>query len=133
MAVTPHAHKCMSCGESWECPIPGDCLAQAKVLPSIILKGPNGPQVFDHVCQRKTAPVSETKERDAARLDFLAEITNLSALLECGAKLSRDQVRKIEKTAQIMVMRYEIYRRDRDTPQAFRSTVDEAMKETGHG
>lgn len=63
-----HNHKCMSCGESWECPIPSGCLAQADVLPSIVLKGPRGPQVFDHVCQRKTTPPEALDiTRDAER------------------------------------------------------------------
>jgi hypothetical protein len=54
-----HTHKCMSCGESWQCPqSPGDCKANESVLPSLVLRGPNGPQMFDHICQRK--PRSET-------------------------------------------------------------------------
>lgn len=48
-----HVHTCMSCGQSWNCPIPEHCLAQESVLPSIVLPGPHGPQIFDHVCQRK--------------------------------------------------------------------------------
>ena len=50
-----HVHTCMSCGESWYCPHPpGDCAAGNNVLPSLTLRGPNGPTVFHHACPRKT-------------------------------------------------------------------------------
>jgi len=76
---------------------------------------------------------SSEKLQDTARIDFLAEITNLSALRDCGHMLPGEKVRKIEKTAEILSERYEIHRRTSDTPQAFRAAVDEAIKETGHG
>lgn len=54
---TPHVHRCMSCGESWYCPhAPGDCKAGEYVLPSLVLKGPNGPTVFHHACPNKAKP-----------------------------------------------------------------------------
>lgn len=75
---------------------------------------------------------SETAS-DTARLDFLAEITNLSALRDFGAMLTGEQGRKIDKTAEILSGRYEVHRRTHDTSVAFRAAVDEAMKETGRG
>lgn len=57
-----HQHKCMSCGQSWDCPHPpSDCKAGESVFPTVVLRGPNGPQVFDHVCQRKPAARPEEK------------------------------------------------------------------------
>lgn len=48
---TPHVHRCMSCGEKWYCPHPpGDCNAGENALPSLTLRGPNGPTVFHHAC-----------------------------------------------------------------------------------
>lgn len=50
----PHIHRCMSCGAEWYCPHqPGDCKAGEGVFPVIQLRGPNGVQTFDHICQRK--------------------------------------------------------------------------------
>jgi hypothetical protein len=75
------------------------------------------------------ASEKQTSNPDTARLDYLAEVTNVSALSGCGAMLSGDQVRKLEKTAIALSSRYELHRRTHDTPQAFRLAVDDAMKE----
>jgi hypothetical protein len=74
-----HTHKCMSCGESWQCPqSPGDCKANESVLPSLVLRGPNGPQMFDHICQRK--PRSETASREE-RLESALRVVEASLSL----------------------------------------------------
>jgi len=49
-----HVHTCMSCSKSWFCPHPqADCKAGENVMPSLILRGPDGPTVFRHECQGK--------------------------------------------------------------------------------
>lgn len=49
--VKPHIHRCMSCNERWYCPhTPSDCKAGFNVLPSLTLRGPDGPTVFHHAC-----------------------------------------------------------------------------------
>ena len=53
-APTPHIHRCMSCGQRWFCPHPAtDCKAKEDVFPSVVLKGPDGSQIFHHICQGK--------------------------------------------------------------------------------
>lgn len=47
-----HAHTCMSCGGQWYCSTEG-CQAKEEVFPTLIVPGARGPQIFDHVCQRK--------------------------------------------------------------------------------
>lgn len=87
MPEKTHPHKCMSCGESWECPIPHDCLAQPNVMPSIMLKGPKGPQVFDHVCQRKAVPEAVPLGYVLVELDRLNYFTSrLKALADAGSR-----------------------------------------------
>ncbi len=54
-----HVHRCMSCGKQWRCPTPAVCGAQERVLPIVVLDGPEGPQLFDHVCQRSRQSVQE--------------------------------------------------------------------------
>lgn len=50
-----HTHTCMACGGKWYCPHPpNDCGAGENVFPSITLRGPNGPTVFHHVCEKKS-------------------------------------------------------------------------------
>lgn len=66
---------------------------------------------------------------DSARLDFLAEITNLSALRDAGAMLSGEQGRRIDNTVKALSSGYEIHRRTKDTPEAFRLAVDDARRE----
>lgn len=70
-----HPHKCMSCGELWECLNPGDCLVGAEAMPSIMLKGPKGPQVFDHVCQRRSAPQAAPLGYVLVELDRINHLT----------------------------------------------------------
>lgn len=49
-----HVHRCMSCGGKWYCPHPtSDCKAGEAVFPSLVLRGPDGPTVFHHVCEKK--------------------------------------------------------------------------------
>lgn len=75
--------------------------------------------------------VSETRHADSVRLDFLADITNLSALRDFGRMLDVAEVRKIDKTAEALSSGYEVHRRTQDTPAAFRAALDDAMKESG--
>lgn len=75
-----------------------------------------------------TAKEHESKDsRDAARLDYLAEITNLAVLLEFGANLSAEEM-DILNMGSTLVERHEFYRRSNDTPTAFRLAIDEAMR-----
>lgn len=74
---------------------------------------------------------SETASSDTARLDFLAGLTNLNALDECGAMLTAEQKRAIRKGSDIL-RQYELHRRTSDTPKAFRAAIDEVMKKVGH-
>lgn len=71
---------------------------------------------------------SESGQRDAERLDHLAEITNLATLQESGHMLTGEQARQIAKTAKALSVGYELHRRTNDTPQAFRFAVDDAMR-----
>ncbi len=48
--MTLHTHTCMRCGESFYCLVPAQCKAQEKVMPRVAVPGPNGPQLFEHVC-----------------------------------------------------------------------------------
>lgn len=48
-----HNHICMSCGEKWDCPNFDHCKAKVYCLPQVILWGPKGPEIFDHICQRQ--------------------------------------------------------------------------------
>lgn len=72
--------------------------------------------------------LSESGQRDAERLDHLAEITNLATLQESGHMLTGEQARQIAKTAKALSVGYELHRRTNDTPQAFRFAVDDAMR-----
>lgn len=63
---------------------------------------------------------------DGQRIDFLAELMNLSVLLEMGAKLAPEK-RKYADTRSATIFRsYEFHRRTNDTPAAFRLAIDEA-------
>lgn len=68
----------------------------------------------------------EGRSDDTARLDFLADITNLSALRDFGKMLNSTEVSKIEKAAAALSVGYELHRRTKDTPEAFRAAVDDA-------
>ncbi len=65
---------------------------------------------------------------DSQRIDFLAEIMNLSALREFGAMLTAEQALRLDRGSQEVFVRYELYRRGTDTPTAFRLAVDDAAK-----
>jgi hypothetical protein len=54
----PHKHRCMRCGEEFNCQTPGRCEARYDVLPSIVTMGPNGPVVTQHCDVKQTsAPI----------------------------------------------------------------------------
>lgn len=48
-----HAHKCMRCDAEFYCLYPEVCKASKNVMPRVIVPGPNGPEVFEHVCKQK--------------------------------------------------------------------------------
>lgn len=83
--------------------------------------------------QEPVVPSEMASSDDTRRMNFLADVTNLAALHDFGAMLTGAQRRKIDKTADILSVRYEIHRRTSDTPTAFRTAVDEAIRETGNG
>lgn len=51
--MTLHTHICMRCGETFFCLVPAQCKAEERVLPRVAVPGPNGPQIFEHVCYPK--------------------------------------------------------------------------------
>lgn len=53
MRDTTHKHRCMRCGEEFYCLAPSHCVAAEAVMPKVVVQGPNGPQLFEHVCKRK--------------------------------------------------------------------------------
>jgi hypothetical protein len=65
---------------------------------------------------------------DGQRIDFLAELMNLNVLREMGAMLDGAQVRRLDKASETVFRRYEVHRRETDTPTAFRLAVDDAAK-----
>lgn len=46
-----HTHKCMRCDEDFYCLTPDTCKAGPDVMPRVVVQGPSGPQIFEHVCQ----------------------------------------------------------------------------------
>lgn len=54
----PHKHKCMRCGNEFDCQTPDVCTAQYAVLPSIVVRGENGPEVREH-CRQVWVPCPE--------------------------------------------------------------------------
>jgi hypothetical protein len=65
---------------------------------------------------------------DEQRIDFLAELTNLSVLREMGAMLTGEQARRLAKAGETISERYELHRRENGTLRAFRLAVDDAAK-----
>jgi hypothetical protein len=66
---------------------------------------------------------------DSRRIDFLADITNLSVLRDSGHMLRGGDTRTLDKTADALSTGYELHRRTMDTPAAFRAAVDDAIKD----
>jgi hypothetical protein len=62
---------------------------------------------------------------DAARLDFLAELMNLSVIVELGGPLSAEKRAWLGERSTAIFLRYEFHRRSNDTPTAFRMAVDD--------
>jgi hypothetical protein len=65
---------------------------------------------------------------DGQRIDFLADLMNLSVLREMGAMLPGDDLRRLDVRSRAVFQRYELHRRDNDTPTAFRLAVDDAAR-----
>jgi len=64
---------------------------------------------------------------DAQRLDFLAELMNLSVLRELSpGNLTEEQHAALQARSLAIFNRYELHRRTVDTPTAFRLAVDDA-------
>lgn len=63
---------------------------------------------------------------DGQRVDFLAELMNLSVLLEMGAKLEPAKRQHLSERSTAIFQRYEFHRRTNDTPIAFRLAVDDS-------
>ena len=72
--------------------------------------------------------MSNTVTTDRERVNFLAELMNLSVILEMGGNLSKESRRHLTERSIDIAKRYEFYRREIDTPIAFRLAVDDAMK-----
>lgn len=72
--------------------------------------------------------MSKLHADDSARLDFLAEVTNLSVLRDMGAMLKGEEVAKLAKTMHAIYVRFEFHRRFRPTEDAFRLAVDDARR-----
>lgn len=69
-------------------------------------------------------------DRDAERMDFLAELTNQAAILEMGGT-SPEQLEQLDRASNAISLRYEFYRRTNDTPAAFRLAIDDAAIAAG--
>lgn len=47
-----HTHECMRCGQEFYCMVPDNCQAGPKVMPRVVVPGPNGTvHHFEHVCE----------------------------------------------------------------------------------
>lgn len=48
-----HTHACMRCGAEFYCMVPDQCQAGPKVMPRVVVPGPNGTvHLFEHVCEK---------------------------------------------------------------------------------
>lgn len=64
---------------------------------------------------------------DSKRLDFLAELMNLSVLLELAPDgIPPADAQWLKDRSERVFVRYELHRRTHDTPAAFRLAVDDA-------
>lgn len=66
---------------------------------------------------------------DEKRVDFLAELMDLSCAREHGAKLTAEQTRRLEQGSAKIFTGHEFYRRMTGPAGAFRRAVDEAIDE----
>lgn len=69
---------------------------------------------------------------DGQRIDFLAELMNLSVLKEMGAALTTDQRQMLDALSMEIFRCYKLHRREHDTPTAFRLAVEDAAKGGPH-
>ena len=67
---------------------------------------------------------------DDQRINFLAELMNLSVLIEMGATLAPEKREYADERSMAIFKRYEFHRRTNDTSTAFRLAIDEAIAMT---
>lgn len=87
-----HMHRCMRCGEEFECRSPNECAAQYDVLPTIITRGPDGRPVVTAHCPAPAPGPAEGAARSASAPDATPLARSLAAASDCMLREGYDEV-----------------------------------------